>query len=136
MPRNPEDLLSHRLLDHSEYYHDEGDWSAWFALARVANLIRYRCNSTPAMVSAIKNSVGIGLLPTAICEVVEGIVPIVLDVRTHSYFWLVYHPDVRDTARVRVVVDWVRSLFDNRTSPWFRDEFHAPKLPSMNSSTR
>ncbi len=135
LPRNPEDLLSHRLLDHSNYYHDDGDWSNWFALARAANLIRYRSNSSAAMLSAIKNSVGIGLLPTYACEVVEGIVPIVLDVRTHSYIWLAYHPDLRDTARVHVVVDWVRSLFDNRTSPWFRDEFHAPKLPLVNSST-
>ncbi len=135
LQRNPEDLLDHRLLDHSAYYHDDGDWSNWFALARVANVIRYRCNSSAAMLSAIKNSAGIGLLPTYICEFAEGIVPIVSEVRTHSHIWLVYHSELRNTARVRVVVDWVRSLFDSRTSPWFRDEFHAPKLPLVNSST-
>ncbi len=80
------------------------------------------------MLSAINNGVGIGLLPTYVCEFAEGIVPIVLDVRTHSYFWLVYHPDVQDTARVRVVIDWARSLFDKNTWPWFRDEFHPPKM--------
>ena len=135
LPQNPEDLLSHRLLDHTAYYHDDGDWSNWFALARAANLIRYRCNSSAAMLSAIRNSVGIGLLPTYICEFAESVVPLALDVRTHSHIWLVYHPDLRDTARVRVVVDWVRSLFDKRTSPWFTDEFHAPKLSSVNSRT-
>ncbi len=135
LPRNPEDLLDHRLLDHSAYYHDDGDWSNWFALARAANLIRYRCNSSAAMLSAIKNSAGIGLLPTYICEFAEGIVPIVSEVRTHSHIWLVYHSELRNTARVRVVIDWIRSLFDNSTWPWFRDEFREPKLPSVNSST-
>ncbi len=135
LPRNPEDLLDHRLLDHSAYYHDDGDWSNWFALARAANVIRYRCNSSAAMLSAIKNSAGIGLLPTYICEFAEGIVPIVSEVRTHSHIWLVYHSELRNTARVRVVIDWIRSLFDNNTWPWFRDEFREPKLPSVNSST-
>ncbi len=80
------------------------------------------------MLSAINNGVGIGLLPTYVCEFAEGIVPIVLDVRTHSNFWLVYHPELREAARVRVVIDWVRSLFDKNTWPWFRDEFHPPKM--------
>ena len=136
LPRSPEDLLDHRLLDHSAYYHDDGEWSNWFALARAANLMRYRSNSSAAMYSAVKNGVGIGLLPTYACEFVEGIVPIVLDVRTFSYIWLAYHAELRDTARVRVVIDWIRSLFDKNSWPWFSDEFHAPKLPSVNSSTR
>lgn len=127
LPQTPKDLLSHRLLDHSDYYDDDGYWTNWLALDRAANLIRYRSNSSSAMLSAIKNGVGIGLLPTYICEFIEGIVPIALDVRTYSYMWLVYHPDVRDTARVRVVIEWVRSLFDKDKWPWFRDEFHPPK---------
>jgi DNA-binding transcriptional LysR family regulator len=128
LPQGPEDLLSHRLLDHTDYYHDDGDWSSWFALARAAKLIRYRCNSSSAMLNAIKNGVGIGLLPTYVCEFAEGIVPIALDVRTHSNFWLVYHAELRETARVRAVIDWVKSLFDQDAYPWFRDEFHPPKM--------
>ncbi len=128
LPQGPEDLLSHRLLDHTDYYHDDGDWSSWFALARAAKLIRYRCNSSSAMLNAIKNGVGIGLLPTYVCEFAEGIVPIALDVRTHSNFWLVYHAELRETARVRAVIDWVKSLFDQDAYPWFRDEFDPPKM--------
>lgn len=128
LPKNSEDLLRHRLLDHSNYTSDDGDWSSWIALARAADLIRYRCNSSSALLNAIKSGVGIGLLPTYACEVVEGIVPIALDVRTHSHFWLVYHPELRQTARVRAVIDWVRSLFDKNTWPWFGDEFHPPRI--------
>jgi DNA-binding transcriptional LysR family regulator len=135
LPRDPEELLRHQLLDHTAYYHDDGDWSRWFALAGATNLIRYRCNSSAAMLSAIQNGVGIGLLPTYISEFAEGIVPIVMDVRTHSHIWLLYHSELRDTARVRVVVDWIKDLFDGGRWPWFRDEFHAPKLSSLKSRT-
>ncbi len=128
VPQTPEELLSHRLLDHTDYYQDDGNWTSWFALARAANLMRYRCNSSPALLNAIGNGVGIGLLPTYICEFVEGVVPIDLDVRTHSNFWLVYHPELRETARVRAVIDWVRGLFDKQAWPWFRDEFHPPVM--------
>ena len=128
LPRTPEDLLGHQLLDHANYYHDDGDWRSWFALARAASLIRYRCNSSSALLSAVQNGVGIGLMPTYVCEFVEGIAPVALDLRTHSNFWLVYHAELRETARVRAVIDWVNGLFDRKTWPWFRDEFHPPKM--------
>ncbi len=128
MPHTPEEFLRHQLLDHFAYHEDEGDWTSWFALARVANLIRYRTSSSASMLSAIRNGVGIGLLPTYACEVVSDIVPIVLDVRTHSHIWLVYHPSLRDMPRTRVVIDWVRSLFDEDVWPWFREEFHPPSI--------
>lgn len=132
-PQSSEDLLSHSLLDHSEYYRDDGDWSSWLDLARAANLIRYRCNSSSALMSAIKSGAGIGLMPTYVCEFAEGIVPIILDVRTYSNFWLVYHAELREAARVRAVIEWLRSLFDKDAWPWFRDEFHPPimrKIPN------
>lgn len=128
-PRTPQELLSHRVLDHIAYYDDEGDWSSWFALARAGNLISYRTNSSASLYSAIRNGLGIGLLPTYACEVATGIVPLDVGVRTQSQIWLVYHPDIRDTARMRAVINYVRRLFDQNVTPWFRDEFCAPTVP-------
>jgi DNA-binding transcriptional LysR family regulator len=125
-PRKPEDLLEHRLLDHRVYYVEEGDWDQWLGLARAANLITYMTNSTAPMLNAVKAGVGIGMLPTYACECTSGIVPLDLGLRTYSEIRLVYHPSIQNTARVRVVIDWVKSLFDHKTWPWFRDEFHSP----------
>jgi DNA-binding transcriptional LysR family regulator len=129
-PKTAQRLLHHRLLDHAAYYGDEGEWSKWLTLARAANLIIYRTNSSASMLSAIQNGLGIGLLPTYICETVAGIVPLSLDVRTYSNMWLTYHPDLREMPRMRVAIDWVRSLFDEAACPWFRDTFHPPRPPS------
>ncbi len=128
-PTSPEELLRHRLLDHSIYYKEEGDWNDWFALARAANLISYMTNSSASMLSAIQSGLGIGMLPTYVGECVEGIVPLTLDLRTSSEICLAYHPNSQGTARVREVIDWIKSLFDDKASPWFREEFHPPKVP-------
>ena len=126
-PRSPEDLLGHRLLDHFAYYNDEGDWNAWFTLARAAKLIAYRTNSSPSLLAAIQSGLGIGLLPTYTCEFATGVVPLDIGVRTHSCIWLTYHRGIRSTLRIRAVTDWLRSLFDHQTTPWFRDEFFPPR---------
>jgi DNA-binding transcriptional LysR family regulator len=131
VPNTPKELLHHRLLDHQSYKFDAGagDWNDWFALARAANLISYITNSSASMASAIQSGLGIGMLPTHACECVEGIVPLSLDLRTSSDIFLTYHPSIQGTARVRAVIDWIRSLFDHNAWPWFRDEFHPPKVP-------
>lgn len=128
-PTSPRDLLQHRLLDHFAYYDDDGDWSEWFALARAANLICYRANSSSALLSAIQSGLGIGMLPTYSCDCVEGVVPLDLGLRTHSEVWLTYHPSIQNVARVRAVIDWIRDQFDQTRWPWFRDEFVAPHTP-------
>ena len=85
--------------------------------------------SSASMLSAIQNGIGIGMLPTYVGECVEGIVPLSLGLRTYSEIWLTFHPKIQSTARVRAVIDWIRSLFDHGASPWFRYEFHPPKVP-------
>ena len=131
-PTTLEELLRHRLLDHQSYAFDAsaGQWNDWFALARAANLISYVTNSSASMLSAIQSGLGIGMLPTYVCECVEGIVPLsALDLRTNSEIWLTYHPNIQGTARVREVIDWTKSVFSPKTWCWFSEEFHPPKLP-------
>ena len=138
-PATPEDLIHHRLLDHFSYKKDDegdGDWAAWFAVARAANLISYRTNSSASMLSAIKNGLGIGLLPTYSCDCVDGIVPLDMGLRTYSEIRLVFHPDIQNTARVRAVIEWIKERFDHKTQPWFREKFHAPTVPKSSPGKR
>lgn len=135
-PKNPEDLLQHRLLEHRVHYSEDGEWSQWFGLARAANLITFVTNSSPSMVSALQAGLGIGMMPTFACEYIGGIVPLDLGLRTFSDIRLVYHPNIQSTARVRAVIDWTKDLFANTTGPWFKDEFHSPKTLDLQAYTR
>jgi DNA-binding transcriptional LysR family regulator len=135
-PHDTAELLRHQLLDHDIYHADKGDWSEWFGLARAANLISFKTNSSAALVSAIQNGAGIGLLPTYSCECIDGIVPLGLDLKTYSEIRLVYHPYLRETPRVRIVIDWLKGLFDQDAWPWFRDEFHPPVMRKRQKRAR
>lgn len=126
IPRNAADLLGHRLLDHLAYQDDDGDWADWYRLARVANLVAYRTNSSAALLSAVQGGLGIALLPTYSADCVSGVVPLDIGVRTRSEVWLSYHPALRGTARMRAAIDWIKNLFDKNAWVWFRDEFYLP----------
>ncbi len=81
------------------------------------------------MLSATKGELGIGLLRTYVGDCLDGIVPLDIGLRAHDEILLVFHPGIQDTARVRAVIEWIKDLFDHKTLPWFRDEFHAPTVP-------
>ncbi len=135
-PRTTDELLRHRWLDHSAYYDDEGEWSEWFALARVLEVFNYRTSSTPALVAAVQRGLGIALLPNYACEVVEGIVPLDLGLRSYSKVWLVYHPGIQSVTRVQAAIAWVRRIFSDSVSPWFGDEYCPPTVGLRRNADR
>ena len=139
-PVTSEDLLRHRLLGHGFYSHVAPDCDAWLALLHRSHQRGPWTNSSASLLSAVQNGVGIALLPTYFCEFAADILPLDLGLRTRSDIWLTYHPNVRRAARMRVVIDWVRSLFDQAVWPWFREEFHAPDprpfAPSLAEPTK
>jgi hypothetical protein len=55
------------------------------------------------------------------------VIPVDIGIRHQMDIWMTYHPDVRSVKRVAIFVDWVRSLFDAKKYPWFRDEFIHPR---------
>ncbi len=135
-PTTTDELLRHRWLDHSAYYDDEGEWSEWFALARFAEVFNYRTSSTPALVTAVQNGLGIALLPNYACEVLEGIEPLDLGLRTYSKVWLVYHPGIQSVTRVQAAIAWVRRIFSESVSPWFGEEYCPPSVGANKSRER
>ena len=131
VPATPDELLHHRLLDHEYYHYLEPDCEPWVTLLRKAQHRRYLTNSSTSLMSATQNSAGIALLPTYFCEFAEGIVPLNLGLNTRSDIWLTYHSNVKNSARVRAAIDWVRSLFDHEAWPWFREAFHPPNTSTQ-----
>ena len=126
-PSTQEDLRHHRFLDHALYRLDEANCGHWVALMRGAKETAFWTNSSLSLISAAQNGLGIALLPTYLCTCVNGILPLDLAVRTQMPIWLTYHRDVRSAARVRIVIDWLKSLFDQKTRPWFREAYHPPE---------
>lgn len=131
-----EELLDHRLLDHEAYHNHEQEFGPWLKLVRTAKRHRYWTNSSASLLSAVQNGVGIAVLPTYLCEGFPNLAPLDLGPRIRLSFFLAYHPNVKGAARLRVVIDWIKSLFDQQTWLWFRDEYHPPKTPSPSGAVR
>jgi len=62
--------------------------------------------------SAITAGLGIGILPSFMTAGNAGLVPILPEMAVSVPIWIVYHPDLRNAARVRVVLDYLSILFE------------------------
>ena len=69
---------------------------------------------------------GIGGLPTYALPLGAEVEPVDIGIKHQLDIWLTYHEDVRNVKRIALFIDWVRSLFDPKKYPWFRDEFIHP----------
>ncbi|HLZ73881.1 LysR family transcriptional regulator [Phenylobacterium sp.] len=125
-PKTIEDMLHHPYIHHSAQTHQKELWGervqAWQTLTHK----RIETNSSSVCVQAVLNGVGIGAMPTAIASVEPDLV--MLDVLTvgPAKLWLVHHRDAVRPARVRLVKDWLKAIFDPKTRPWYRSEFVHP----------
>ena len=125
-PKTIEDMLHHPYIHHSAQTHQKELWGervqAWQTLTHK----RIETNSSSVVVQAVLNGVGIGAMPTAIASVEPDLVMLdVLQVGP-AKLWLVHHRDAVRPARVRLVKDWLKAIFDPKTRPWYRAEFVHP----------
>jgi DNA-binding transcriptional LysR family regulator len=125
-PSSIEEMLPHPYVHHSAQTHQRELWGPKVEAWQVLTHKRIETNSSAVAVQAVVNGVGIGAMPTAIASVQPDLV--MLDVLTvgPAKLWLVHHREAARPARVRLVKDWLKSIFDARTRPWYRSEFVHP----------
>ena len=134
-PTSPQDLLNHPYIHHVAQTHQREIWTEQQKALQVLAHKRIQTNSSAVAVQAVKNGIGVAGLPTAILAVepdlvmLDGIPPLAA-----AKLWMVHHREAARSARVRAVADWLRSIFDGRTRPWYRAEFIHPRdfnLPAV-----
>lgn len=137
IPRSKDDLAKHRYISQNAPAVDE------FAFARLAEiksldgLIGVRTNSSTAVLYAVERSAGIGFLPT--CAIALGAPLVAVDFGPfyHIDLWLTYHSEFKTSERHRIVIEWLRRIFDPKLYPCFRDEFiHPNDLVDMMKAQR
>jgi DNA-binding transcriptional LysR family regulator len=126
LPRNIEEMKRHRLVDQTAAQLDEGTWPRLLGLENVEGIVSLRANTSTAHFYAVEQGIGIGGLPTYALALGAEVIPVDIGIKHHLDIWLTYHPDARSVKRIAAYIDWVRSLFDTKRYPWFRDEFIHP----------
>jgi DNA-binding transcriptional LysR family regulator len=125
-PASIEEMLPHPYIHHSAQTHQKELWGPRVEAWQVLTHKRIETNSSAVVIQAVRNGIGIGAMPTAIASVEPDLV--MLDVLKvgPAKLWLVHHRDAVRPARVRLVKDWLKSIFDARKRPWYRSEFVHP----------
>jgi DNA-binding transcriptional LysR family regulator len=125
-PATIEEMLPHPYVHHSAQTHQKELWGPRVEAWQVLTHKRIETNSSAVVIQAVRNGIGIGAMPTAIASVEPDLV--MLDVLKvgPAKLWLVHHRDAVRPARVRLVKDWLKSIFDARKRPWYRSEFVHP----------
>jgi DNA-binding transcriptional LysR family regulator len=126
-PATPEDLLKHPYIHHVAQMHQREIWTEQQKALQVLTHKHIQTNSSAVVVQAVKHGIGIAGLPTAILAVEPELVMIELPPMAPAKLWMVHHREAARSARVRAVADWLKSIFDARTRPWYRQEFVHPR---------
>lgn len=127
LPRSLPECTAHSYIHHAAQVHQEERWHPQAAAFRKMVQTRLETNSSAVSFAAIRNGVGLGLLPTAVAAIDPALTMIDVANFGSARMWLCYPRDVAQSARIRLVVDWIIELFDPRTKPWFREEFIHPR---------
>jgi DNA-binding transcriptional LysR family regulator len=123
-PTRLDAAAGHRFISHAGQVPDRAGsrTAAFFELTGPALVV----NSSTAMLHAIQQGAGIGAIPTAILAVAPDLVMLDIPPLASARLWLRHHREAPRSARVSRVADWLVSVFDARSRPWFRPEFVHP----------
>jgi DNA-binding transcriptional LysR family regulator len=125
-PKSVSDLVDHRLLEMSAYRVDKGPWSHWLngAATQTAQLLT---NQSGPLCEAVRQGVGIALLPTYLVAASEDFVPLDLGLHLPTPVHMSFQREVAKKWSVRAVIDFLRdTVFQRKTMPWFSDQFIFP----------
>jgi DNA-binding transcriptional LysR family regulator len=136
IPENLTDLRNHRIVRQHGVQLDESGYSRILGLKSLEGVVSISTNSSVAVLYAIERGAGIGFLPTSAIALGAPLVAIDLGINHHMDLWLTYHRGFRGSDRHKIVIDWLKSIFDPKVYACFRDEFIHPNelVPLMITS--
>jgi DNA-binding transcriptional LysR family regulator len=126
LPDRLADLSNHRIIKQHGVQLDETGYARILGLESLEGIVGISTNSSVAVLYAIERGAGIGFLPTSAIALGAPLVAIDLGINYHMDLWLTYHREFRNSDRHKIVINWLRSIFDPKVYACFGDEFIHP----------
>ncbi len=126
VPTSLADLKNHRIIRQHGVQLDETGYARILGLQSLEGIVGISTNSSVAVLYAVERGAGIGFLPTSAVALGAPLVAVDLGVNYHMDLWLTYHKEFKNSERHKIVVDWLRRIFDPKLYPCFRDDFIHP----------
>lgn len=126
-PKSIFEFPDHRCIFHQGYVNQTDQWP--LKVLDFSKLLDFALvtNSGTTMMAVCAGGGGIAVLPSFAAALDERLVPLALSEVMPAQFWVTYTERARRLQRGQVVLDWLRTLFDERKHLWFRSTFHHPK---------
>lgn len=136
LPRNLDEVKAHRFIQQISPLLEKGIYERLLGVDSLEGIVGVATNSSSAVLYAIERDAGIGLLPTYALALGAKLVPLDIGMSNRLEIWMTYHPDIRNSSRHMVVVDWLRRIFDANRFACFGEEFIHPYelVPLMSAS--
>jgi len=137
LPKSIADLRNHRIVKQHGVQLDETGYARILGLESLEGIVGISTNSSVAVLYAIERGAGVGFLPTSAIALGAPLVAIDLGINYHMDLWLTYHKEFRSSDRHKIVIEWLKSIFDPKAHACFRDEFiHPNDLRPLMASSR
>lgn len=110
-PMRPEDIETLPFIGLFEAATSELERSM---LRRIEPYLRYSLRSAAwsSVFNAVQSGLGIGVLPTFMVDGNKELIRLTLVDSVQDSLWLVVHPEIVKSARVRAVMDFISSLYE------------------------
>jgi DNA-binding transcriptional LysR family regulator len=133
LPKSLPELKNHRIIKQHGVQLDETGYARILGLESLEGIVGISTNSSVAVLYAVERGAGIGFLPTSVIALGARLVPIDLGINYHMDLWLTYHREFRHSDRHKIVIEWLKGIFDPKVYACFRDEFIHPNelMPLM-----
>src|SRR5690349_5679621 len=137
VPATLAELKNHRIIKQNAPQLDDTAYARILGLTSLEGVVGIKTNSSIGVLYAVERGAGVGFLPTASVALGAPLIPVNMGVSPHTDLWITYHKEFRNSERHKIVIDWLKKIFDPKTYPCFRDEFiHPNDLVPMMQETR
>jgi DNA-binding transcriptional LysR family regulator len=126
VPKTLSELKLHRVVQQLSPQLEEGVYERVLGVESLEGIVGVRTNSGSAVLYAVERGAGIGFLPNYALALGAKLVPIDIGMNHRLDIWMTYHPDLRNSYRHMLIIDWLRQIFDGRRFPCFDEKFIHP----------
>jgi DNA-binding transcriptional LysR family regulator len=126
LPSSLKEASRHRFIQQITPLLAPGVYERVLGVDSLEGIVGVATNSSSAVLYAVEKDAGIGFLPTYALSLGAKLLPVDIGTSNRLEIWLTYHPDLRNSSRHMVVVEWLRRIFDPARFPWFSEKFIHP----------
>lgn len=125
-PLSAMDAVNHKVLNHLDYTEQQERWRS--KMKPLQDLIDpiVQSDSATFILSSVAAGGGVASMPSYAGLFDSRLMLIDETEHARLRFWAVFDRERGELPRVRETLNWLKSVFDARANPWFREEFIPP----------